>query len=434
MEILTIANWFTGLVEAVISFILFETFLRKRKRVPLLLYIIGIVCLCILINVSNIVFTTTILNYGITILLSLSISFLYEGTFRMRILSSLLSFMVAIISEMIIFFSLLFILNQDATFLISNVSYRLLGIILSKTLGIASALFISYRAKKNFELMSSNYWLLFTIVFATVTINMYIFFTILLKGVDNTTRNLILISAICIIMTTIIIIYLYEATFKQQIQMSKHQLEQRQLKDQVRHYSAMMSTQEEIKRLRHDLRNHLLSMYVKVERQEYAQCQQYIKGLLDETEVTDSFELDTGNTVLDAIISAKKNEAEEKNIEFYTEIRVPRNLPIKEEDLCIIFGNALDNAIEACEKVKNNPYIAISIVYDVNSLICRIENSCIEDFNLNTITTKTDIKNHGIGKRNIEKSLEHYDCISNVEHTKNRYVLSIIFMDMDYQS
>lgn len=192
----------------------------------------------------------------------------------------------------------------------------------------------------------------------------------------------------------------------------------------------MIMSQNQIKSIRHDLKNHLLSIYAKLNKKEYIQCQQYVSKMLDNVKISSTFEFDTGNTVLDAILSAKKDEAEKKNISFNTNLRIPHNLPICEDDICIIFGNALDNAIEACEKVEYDPYIEILMSYDSDSLVCKIENSCVDDFPV--ITTKKDIKNHGIGRLNIEKSLNNYECVFNIEHGRNKYILSFVLMELNY--
>lgn len=61
--------------------------------------------------------------------------------------------------------------------------------------------------------------------------------------------------------------------------------------------------------------------------------------------------VDTGNPALDAIISAKQAVVAQKGIAFHYQLQIPKQLPIAPEDICVIFGNALDNAIEACEHV-----------------------------------------------------------------------------------
>lgn len=82
---------------------------------------------------------------------------------------------------------------------------------------------------------------------------------------------------------------------------------------------------------------------------------------------------DTGNTALDAVIGTKKAIAEGKNIVFNTKIQIPESLRADAVDLCVIFGNALDNAIEAAEKMpEGERKISLTIICQDERLFCRI--------------------------------------------------------------
>ncbi len=103
------------------------------------------------------------------------------------------------------------------------------------------------------------------------------------------------------------------------------------------------------------------------------------------------------------------------------------------DDECVIFGNALDNAIEACDKVdkvKENRYINVSVKYDRDKLICKITNSCVNKNKQSKATTKQDEKNHGIGTDNIMKALEKYKSVSKITRTDDKYTLFFIIMDL----
>lgn len=433
MDIMNAANLFTCVAEAIIFFVLYNAFLSHRMSISKSIYITGIFILAVLIYVSNHLFSISILNILCTFVIGVIVSILYAGKRHMRVFAAALSLMCAGMAEMLVFVCISVLFNVDAGIIIGNPSYRITGIIISKLLGIIAVLFIYHRAKKHEELKDTNYWILFVLVFISAIISFYVFFVIISQGTDVRTKYLILLAIIGIMIAAIIILYLYEMMIKQQQQMSRQHLEQRQLKDQLRHYNAMISSQSEIKQLKHDLNNHLLSVQAKLDKGEYAQCRRYVEKLLKKTRPSTENELNTGNTVLDAIISAKRDEAEKKHISFYSEIRIPPELPLKEDDICIIFGNALDNAIEACEKVKQQPYISVSVVYDDNSLVCRIENSCADSIDIHAVTSKEDWKNHGIGRKNIEKSLKNYDCVYDISCVDKKYILSIVFMDITYR-
>ena len=86
---------------------------------------------------------------------------------------------------------------------------------------------------------------------------------------------------------------------------------------------------------------------------------------------------------------------------------------IDDMDICIIFGNALDNAIEACKKIENKSerYIHIKNVVLPEYMLLNISNSFSGEFkteNALFVTTKKDSENHGFGLKNIRSSVEKY--------------------------
>ena len=111
-------------------------------------------------------------------------------------------------------------------------------------------------------------------------------------------------------------------------------------------------------------------------------------------------------------------------------IKIPAELPIAPEDECVIFGNALDNAIEACEKLPDNKYIDISVVLNKDTLMCKISNPFACDVSMNGVTSKTDVKNHGLGKESIDMALNKYNSVSRVSCENNIYTLFIVIMGL----
>lgn len=135
--------------------------------------------------------------------------------------------------------------------------------------------------------------------------------------------------------------------------------------------------------------------------------------------------INTGNIALDAILSSKKELAESKGIKFITKLQIPENLAIKPDDISIIFGNALDNAIEANEMVpENDRYIEVSLLYD-NLLICKISNACMPLGNKEFKTRKLDKENHGFGMENIKSVINGYNGEVKIEWHDYKFVLYI---------
>ena len=106
---------------------------------------------------------------------------------------------------------------------------------------------------------------------------------------------------------------------------------------------------QEIRRLNHDMKNLLIGVDGALNTMDideaHRMISEYLKCCCDVSEKSCPV---SGNSALDYIVSAKKNEAEELGIVFHYDI-APFDVQISETDICILLGNILDNAIEACE-------------------------------------------------------------------------------------
>ncbi len=427
-DIYTIANWFTGFVEAYCLYVLCKTFMNRREKWSKFIYFSGFLCAGILINVCNSIFSITILNIAVIIMIEFTVSFLYKGSLKMRLLSTFLTATLAVLTEVMVLIVLTALFSADARNVISEGAFRLLGIVLSKLLYYGTVKFIKFKFRHELTGHGTKYWILFAIMFIVTTITMFTFCKVLEENTSPYIRNLSLASSCGLSVATVIVLMLYESSFKQNHMIAKNKLSEVKLKEQIKHYNDIMMTQGQVKKIRHDLENHLLAIKAIVQKQEYDECLNYVDNLLNDMDKSNSY-INTGNTVLDAIISAKQTEAEKNGIAFHSKIRIPAMLPISHEDECVIFGNALDNAIEAAIKAPNEKFVDISLVYDKETLICQISNSCIDDSE--AITTKADYKNHGIGRYNIQEVLKKYNSVSKTVCENNKYTLSIIFMGLN---
>ncbi len=430
MNVYAIADQITGCFEAYFFYLLFEGFLKRRSALSRGVYYIAVLVMAILINLSNYLLSVGVANLIFMTLIGFFVSFIYEGTVKFRLLTPALGIMVIIITEVVTLFALSVIFDTPVNSIIANGYLRIIGIAVSKMLGYVIIKYITHRINNELNYMNTNYWLLFFLMFLSSTLTMCTFCKVLEDGASEYVRRLIIVCACGVSITTIVILYLYEKTLKQQNFLTKQQLQQMQLTNQVKHYDALMMSQEKIRKTKHDLKNHLNAIKAQIDNNENAQAVEYINSILEDVGEGNTC-FNTGNTVLDAILSVKKEEAEKKGICFNADLLIPSNLPVAAADICVIFGNALDNAIEACEKVSDKPYILVELVYGENTLMCKIENSSIGNTDTGRATTKADIHDHGIGKMNIKRALEHYNSIYETESLNDRYIFSFMLMDMD---
>ena len=140
----------------------------------------------------------------------------------------------------------------------------------------------------------------------------------------------------------------------------------------------------------------------------------------------------TGNKVLDTVLTTKSLYCAKHNITF-TCVADGTLLDFMDVmDICSIFGNALDNAIE-CEYTiedKEKRCITLDIHKKGNMLIIRLENYCQNELKADTNfpeTSKKDKYNHGFGLKSIHYIAEKYDGVVKIGVKNNIFILSILF-------
>ncbi len=429
MSLCDAADLSTGFFEAFYTLVLFEAFLSRRKHVHASFYYAGAAALGILIDISNHLFSTNMLNMAVVITMELLFSIMYSGKIQFRFISAVFSLIISGIAEVCVLLCMSVFLNGEVDLIVGEGYLRVIGIVLSKTIGCILTLYLSKRVKSQYSYKNNSYWLLFLLTLLSAAITMNVFYRVLYAGADRSLRILIYVCAAGVVLTGAAIVFLYEKNLKQHMELEQERLAHIKLTDQIKYYKDTIAAYDKLRGFRHDINKHLLAIKAIAERNETAECTDYINRIIKDNVIA-AFEYKTGNTVLDAMLSSKRAEAEQAGIRFETKLRIPSQLPIKDEDICVIFGNALDNAIEACAKTDRDKYISVNMIYDGRDLVCRIENSYAGSRPPMQGTTKENSFFHGLGRENIDRSLKKYSAVSDVEITDRAYSLSMIFPDI----
>lgn len=171
----------------------------------------------------------------------------------------------------------------------------------------------------------------------------------------------------------------------------------------------------ELRRMRHDMKNHLSGIWGMVSAGQMKEAGEYIQNMLNDGIGSEVMEIShTGNIVVDSLINHKYAIAQKNNIRFETRVFIPSALPFQGGHLAIILGNLLENALEACQKLpENQRYIFLEATYAKEMLQIYIKNSSPEeqkkDSNGRYLTTKDDTCCHGIGLASVEQALATYN-------------------------
>ena len=298
--------------------------------------------------------------------------------------------------------------------------YLVLGIIISKSIQLIIS-YVVYVKKifRNIEL-GKVYWIVFLIFIATC-VSYLIFWT--LDQINGPNYNLLaMFCTLGLYISTFLAFYLFARTQHQNQVIRYQEQSEQQMRMQLKHMDETILNQNELRALRHDMNSHFIALKSYFDAADIKKGQQYITNLLDQLQdITPS--INTGNNALDTILSVKKSFAESKGIAFYARSSIQENLFLDPQDLTIIFGNALDNAIEACDRLPENveKKIELFLRQDASSINCKITNTALPNTEKNFFTSKTDKINHGFGIKNMKEALEKYSSVFSFEQKDDKF-------------
>ena len=194
------------------------------------------------------------------------------------------------------------------------------------------------------------------------------------------------------------------------------------------YYDELDRKYEETRKIRHDMNNHLLALNLLVEKGDVDSAKAYIGEISEELDKT-IMPVRTGSNVLDALIWQKIRQARTYNIEIQTEVLCPiKDRNITDYDLCGIFGNILDNAIEAVAGM-DNAVIRLSIRNQLNMLYISCENPYQGERRKSGekyLTTKEDMAFHGLGINRIKEIVKAYDGEVSISDNQGNFQIEIL--------
>lgn len=425
MSIFSIGEFLSTFAESAMLFLLFETFLTRRREVIRWVLPVAVIAVAFLFLLCNRYFLWTLGNIAGMFLVGLLASFLYQGAIRMKILAIILMISISAVSEIVVLYAITFVLHMNVADAVTIPEYRFLGILLSKTLGVAICNIIRVRFKLKQSEIKLAYLGLFAFLFANAVLIVFLLFRMTYALQDAYFNDLSVVASFALFASVFFSLYLYEYLTKQnQIIRYQEQAEQ-QMRFQLQHMDETILSQNKLRAMRHDMNSHLIALKSFFDARDFKGGSRYIENL-DAQFQQAALSVNTGNNALDSVLSAKRSLAESKDVAFHTKIKIQENLPIAPEDCSIIFGNALDNAIEACERLPADAEKSINLFLqqDATTIFCKITNTALPNTEKTFLTSKADKVNHGFGIKNIKEALEKYPSLFSFEQKDGQFVFS----------
>lgn len=186
-----------------------------------------------------------------------------------------------------------------------------------------------------------------------------------------------------------------------------------------------------VRALRHDLKNHLLCILSMAEERDVEGIKQYTGQLLQQQNTVNKLIMFSGSKVLDAIINSKSAAAERAGVRLSAIITTPL-AGISPEDITIIIGNALDNAIRAAKDSQRKvvdihiqPQGAYSSIVIAND----IAHPVLSD-NPALRTTKNIRYRHGFGIQNMRQAVERNQGLIRFYEQNDRFIRDILLLNV----
>lgn len=200
-------------------------------------------------------------------------------------------------------------------------------------------------------------------------------------------------------------------------------------------YQEMAKLIEKNRELVHDINNHLLILNGFAEANDCKRIKAYLEKIGQNVFDSNIGGTWTGNKTLDMLLSQKKSVSEQMGIRFEIESVYHPYLPFNDNQICSLFGNLLDNALEACERMEgSNRWILIRIEKQNQMLFIEIINSIEKKPERKYgewISSKLDKKIHGYGQKSVGRIVEEYGGVISYQVKDNVFSVDLSFFDVN---
>lgn len=234
---------------------------------------------------------------------------------------------------------------------------------------------------------------------------------------------LLIISGYAIVLTILFVVFYL---------INKKKAQQDFLEYQAKVLSAQM---EEMKNLhktmrgwRHDYHNHMQKIRAHLALGQISEANQYIDQMEHELSTID-LKYKTGNHAIDAILNSKLTLAEKNGLKIKCDVHLPGEISIRPIDLCVLLGNLIDNATEACEQLEKEEERFLRIYMCIMKQqfyvsVSNATNEIVRRLDRDYITKKRG--NHGNGLYRIQVIVEKYDGYINRQNEPGVFATEIM--------
>lgn len=237
--------------------------------------------------------------------------------------------------------------------------------------------------------------------------------------------NNLLINVLCIVSVAAVIIYM--ALFYTYQQIRNDRISQQAIYDNLKkQYLGLQRIYDLNNQQMHNIKHELIYICNCLEKNKISCAYESSKKYLEKFDLIER-KIWTGFSSFDFVLNYKKAEFDRKRINFFLDIDI-QQIEIPEDDLMIILGNLLDNAMEAAEKCENK-YIKLKSRNINNMLLLKIENSSTQLPQVKNgvfISNKNNKNEHGFGIESVKRIVDEHEGEIHFQYSENYFQVEIL--------
>ena len=407
MEYLLSALW------TALEFVYFHLFWSAffSRKVPLwkyLCYFAGLVAISLCY--THVLDSSFLELLAALVLHIVSAKILYHGKIWQHMIAIILAITIGSIIDVAVLYGTCAILKTN----LAEFIWRILSYSVIVTTGKLVSILIAWLIKqlrKNTDLSAMQYkWTLLSLLFPVVS---YVMLIILFDSyADQNDMSMVAFLFTCVlVIANLASLYLINMLASSERTTREAALMKQQMAIQTESTLALERNYRAQRKTVHEFQHHLQTINDLLSGNEVIAAQKYVSSL-QETQTTRILAVNSHHPIIDAILNHKYQIATEQQIDMQIRVNDLSCVELSVDALVVLLSNLLDNAIEACLRVKTDPAIDCSILNDDGFLFISISNTSLPVTIVDdTIpTTKVPKQDHGYGLMIIRHILDQYNA------------------------
>lgn len=392
-------------------------------------YVLTFLLSWLLLSFANYLNSEPVISIGVTTTILLTVSFvLYKASIGRTLFLDAIFLVIILVSECVLIGVLTLLGLSGSDVHLTSETGHLIGIFGTKIMSFWIIVYLYKFAKKKIKELNRGQWLTMILMPFISILLMQIIYKLILYTPKSTNNQMLAIIAMLGVLYINFAVFNHFESYANMVRLNV--LEQ-VLKNEKQNYKLLNNAYDEMRILRHDVDNHLNIIYDLICNSQIKSSKEYLKKILKNPLNTSNY-CYTGNLFIDSVINLKCHDAMDKNIQFISKMKISREIEFESVPICKILNNALDNAIEECERLSNYmKFIEISMAQINNKLVIVISNSSSHVDIESMQTKKTDKNIHGIGLLSMSSAVKELDGIMNYSYKDHVFTINIVLLEQN---